>query len=185
MKKIALLCVAVLVLAVAPACKKTEPLPAPPPPAAPGGMPPGMDMPGGGGGMPPGMPGGMGGAPPVNRAVVVPDAVKGKFKAVKIEITNKEKKSSKIETIGINSEFKIPDSKLTMKVGEFLPHFTMSPDSFTSASDKLENPAVQIEIFEDGKSVFRNWLYARPELRSAHPFQNDKFEFVFIEPVKK
>ena len=133
MKKLTLLVAFLMMVALAgTGCKKKEP---PPPPMPPQGAPgqPGM----------PGAPHGEG-APPVEKKIVIPDAVKGAWKAVKVEVDFKEKKSKKPFTVPLNSEFKVPDSDLSLKVGNFLPHFTMTADQITSGSNNPENPAVQI-----------------------------------------
>ncbi|MBI5575415.1 MAG: DUF2155 domain-containing protein [Deltaproteobacteria bacterium] len=175
MKRIALLAATILVFAlVATACKKSEP-PQPPPPMQGQGTP-GQGMQGQPGGMPP-----MGGGP--EKKVVVPDTVKGTWKAVKIEVEYKEKKSKKQFTVPLKSEFKVPDSDLVLKVGEFLPHFAMSADSITSNTNNPENPAVQAEVFQGDKEIFHGWFFSK--FPSVHPFQHDKFGLTMIEGVKK
>ncbi len=172
MKKFTLL-VAVLMLAAfaGTGCKKKEP----PPPPMPSQEAPGQ----------PGMPGSPhgDGAPPVEKKVVVPDAVKGAWKAVKVEVESKAKKSKKTFTVPLNSEFKVPDSDLTLKVGNFLPHFTMAADQITSGSNNLENPAAQVEVFQGGKEIFHGWLFSK--YPAVHPFQNDKYGLVLLEGIKK
>lgn len=179
MKRIAVL-TAILFLAAmsVAACKKKEP---PPPPAPMPGQ--GMGMPGQPGGMP-GQPGGMpamGGGP--EKKITVPDAVKSGWKAVKIEVEYKEKKSKKQFTVPLRSEFKVPDSDISVKIGEFLPHFTMSADAITSGSNNLENPAAQIGVLQGGKEIFHGWLFAK--FPAVHPFQNDKYGITLVEGVKK
>jgi hypothetical protein len=174
MKKIALLTVALLVFALAlSACKKKEQ--APPPPMPGQGMP-GQEMPGQHGGMAP-----MGGGP--EKKVVVPDAVKGNWKAVKIEVEYKEKKAKKQYSVPLHSEFKVPDSDLVVKIGEFLPHFTMAADSITSSSNNPENPAARMEVLQNQKEIFHGWLFAK--FPTVHPFQNDKYGITLVEGVKK
>ena len=109
------------------------------------GTTPAADAPQGAPGQPgmPGAPHGEAGAPPVEKKVVVPSAVKAGWKAAKIEVEFKEKKSKKAFTVPLNSEFKVPDTDLTLRIGNFLPHFTMAADQITSGSNNLENPAVQ------------------------------------------
>jgi len=175
MKKFTLLVAVLMMVAFAGSgCKKKQP---PPPPNPPQGAPgqPGM----------PGMPGtpGAPGAAPVEKTIVVPDAVKGAWKAVKIEVEYKEKKSKKAFTIPLNSEFKVPDSDLTLKVGGFLPHFTMAADQITSSSNNPENPAAQLEVFQGGNEVFHGWLFALHP--TVHPFTNDKYGVTLLEGVKK
>ena len=172
MKKLTLLVAVLMMVALAgTGCKKKEP---PPPPMPPQGAPgqPGM----------PGAPHGEG-APAVEKKIVVPDAVKGAWKAVKIEVDFKEKKNKKAFTVPLNSEFKVPDSDLSLKVGNFLPHFTMTADQITSGSNNLENPAVQIEVFQGGKEVFHGWLFSK--YPAVHPFQNDKYGLALLEGIKK
>lgn len=145
------------------ACKKKEVPPPPPMPGQQEGMPP------------------MGGGPV--KKISVPDAVKGAWKAVKIEVLYKEKKSKKQFTVPLGSEFKIPDSDLVVKIGEFLPHFTMTADSITSSSNNPENPAAQIEVLLGGKSLFHGWLFSK--FPDVHPFQHDQYGITMIEGIKK
>ena len=167
MKKFTLLVAVLMMVAFAgTGCKKKQP-PPPPPQGAPGQ---------------PGMPGASGMAP-VAKTVVVPDAVKGTWKAVKIEVEYREKKSKKAFTIPLNSEFKVPDTDLTLKVGNFLPQFAMAADQITSSSNNPENPAAQLEVFQGGKEVFHGWLFSLHP--TVHPFTNDKYGLTLLEGVKK
>ena len=173
MKKFTLLVAVLMMVAFAgTGCKKKQP---PPPPMPPQGAPgqPGM----------PGAPHGETGAPPVEKKIVVPDAVKGAWKAVKVEVEFKEKKSKKTFTIPLNSEFKVPDTDLTLKVGNFLPHFTMAADQITSSSNNPENPAAQLEVFQGGKEIFHGWLFSK--FPAVHPFTHDKYGVALLEGVKK
>jgi len=172
MKKITLL-VAVLMMAAfaGPGCKKQQPPPPPSPQGAPGQ--PGM----------PGAPHGETGAPPVEKKIVVPDAVKAGWKAVKVEVEFKDKKSRKVFIIPLNSEFKVPDTDLTLKVGSFLPHFSMAADQITSSSNNPENPAAQLEVFQGGKEIFHGWLFSLHP--AVHPFTHDKYGVTLLEGVKK
>jgi Uncharacterized protein conserved in bacteria (DUF2155) len=164
MKKFTLLVAVLMMVAFAgTGCKKKQPPPPNPPQGAPGQ---------------PGMP-----AAPVEKTIIVPDAVKGAWKAVKIEVEYKEKKSKKAFTVPLNSEFKVPDTDLTLKVGGFLPHFTMAADQITSNSNNPENPAAQLEVFQGGNEVFHGWLFALHP--TVHPFTNDKYGVTLLEGVKK
>ena len=170
MKKIGVI-VAMLLLVSIPfaSCKKKEQPPVPPP----------MQE------VPPGQPGapphGMTGGP--EKKVVVPPDVKAAWKAVKVEVEFKGKKAKKPFSIPLNSEFKVPDSDLTVKVGDFLPHFAMTADSITSNSNDLENPAARIEVLEKGNTVFKGWLFSKfPDI---HPFQHDQYGVRLVEGEKK
>ncbi len=170
MKRIAPLLAVLFVFTLAgAACKKQQPPPPPPPHA--GGMP-------GEAGGPPGM---MGGGP--EKKITVPDAVKSSWKAVKIEVEYKKAKSKKVLTVPVNSDAKVPDTDMTLKVGAFLPHFAMTADSITSNSNNLENPAVAVDVVQGGKPVFHGWLFSKfPDI---HPFQNDAIGLKLVEGVKK
>jgi hypothetical protein len=175
MKRMVLPVALALVLGVAAeGCKKKE-TPPPPPPVAPGGMMPGGM---GEGGAPHGPMGGGG-----EKQIVVPAPVKAAWKGAKIEVDFKDKKSKKQFTVDLNTEFKVPDSPYTLKVGEFLPNFTMAGDTITSKSNDLENPALGVEVLEGGKSVWKGWLYSR--FPAIHSFPSDKVGFLLIEGVKK
>ena len=177
MKKFTLLVAVLTMVAFAGAgCKKQQP---PPPQTPPQGAAPGMP------GMPgtPGAPHGETGAPPVEKMVVVPDAVKGSWKAVKVEVEFKEKKSKKAFTVPLNSEFKVPETDLTLKIGNFLPHFSMAADQITSSSNNPENPAAQLEVFQGGKEIFHGWLFSK--FPAVHPFTHDKYGVALLEGVKK
>src|SRR5512141_335628 len=172
MKKFTLLVDVLMMVAFAgTGCKKKQP---PPPPRPPQGAPGQPNM--------PGMPG-TPGAPAVEKTIVIPDAVKGGWKAVKIEVEFKEKKGKKTFTVPLNSEFKVPDTDLTLKVGNFLPHFAMAADQITSNSNNPENPAAQLEVFQGGKEVFHGWLFSLHP--TVHPFTHDKYGVTLLEGVKK
>ncbi len=173
MKRIALLSAVLLALAIgATSCKKKEP--PPPTPPMPGQGMPGM----------PGQPGaGMPSAPAPEKKVVVPDAVKAGWKAVKLEVELKDKKTKKQYTIPLNSEFKVPDTDMVIKTGDFFPHFAMTADTITSNSNNLENPAARIEVFLGGKEAFHGWIFAK--FPTVHPFQNDKYGVILLEGIKK
>ena len=170
MKKFTLLVAVLMMVAFAgTGCKKQQP--SPPPQGAPGQ--PGM----------PGAPHGEPGAPAVEKKVVVPDAVKETWKAVKVEVEFKEKKGKKTFTIPLNSEFKVPDTDLTLKVGSFLPHFTMAENQITSSSNDLGNPAAQLEAFQGEKEIFHGWLFSMHP--TVHPLTHEKYGVTLLEGVKK
>jgi len=120
--------------------------------------------------------------PKTELKVVVPETVKGKWKAVKLEITDKSTNSIKEITINLNSEYTIPDSNLKIKVGNFLPDFRMEGAIITSASNEPKNPAIQLTVLENDKEIFKGWLYSR--FPSIHPFQHEKYSLRLIEGIK-
>jgi len=167
MKRLSLAFAALLVISLAgTSCKKKEKPPLPPPQQA--GMPAAPHGP---------MEGGQ------EKKVVVPEEIQTAWKAVKIEVELKEKKSKKEFTVPLNSEFKVPDTDLTLKVGAFLPHFSMTADQITSSSNDPVNPACNIEILVGEKKSFEGWLFAK--FPDVHPFQNDRYGVKLLEGTRK
>jgi hypothetical protein len=110
--------------------------------------------------------------------VVVPESVKGKWKAVEIAVADKVAQRQKEYRIDIGSEFKLPGSNLTLKVETFLPHFIMEGTTLTSASNEPNNPAAQLRITEGGKEIFKGWLFTL--YPTTHAFQHPQYGFTLI-----
>jgi hypothetical protein len=188
MKKqiLAVVCSLSLLIA-AGACKKKEekPLPQTGMPGQEQGMPPGMQP-----GMQPGMPGQPGGpqgqpivVPKGEKTVVVPDSVKGKWKAVVLVVTDKKTNKQQEFTVNLNSDLKVPNSNLKVAVGEYLPDFRMEGLTLTSASNDPNNPAVGVKVFDGGKEIFKGWLYSK--FPTMHPFEHPAYSIVLKDGVKK
>lgn len=120
--------------------------------------------------------------PRIEKSVVVPPSVKGKWSKVKFVFEDKTTKKTSEYTVNIGSEFKIPNTNLKIVVGEFLPDFKMDESTITSASDLPNNPAVRVEIFENGKSIFKGWLYSK--FPTIHPFEHEKYGLILKEGIK-
>ena len=112
-------------------------------------------------------------------AVVVPDQVKGKWKAVQIRVADKEAHLKKVYTLNIGSEFKLPGSDLTLLVEAFLPHFVMEGTTLTSQSNDLVNPAAQLVIREGGKEIYKGWLFSL--YPTAHAYQHPRYGFTLVD----
>ncbi|KAF0220875.1 MAG: hypothetical protein FD174_872 [Geobacteraceae bacterium] len=113
--------------------------------------------------------------------VVVPDSVKGKWKAVKIAITDKAVNKETVYTVDIGSSFPIPNSNLSIKVENFLPHFMMEGTTLTSQSNEPKNPAAQVKIMEGGNEIFKGWLFTL--YPTTHAFQHPKYGFTLVDFV--
>ncbi|RJQ56370.1 MAG: hypothetical protein C4526_01985 [Nitrospiraceae bacterium] len=193
MKKVLSVLVAGMMMLTAASCKKKEEQPKPE--AVPqqtmqhSAVPEGpiIDSP-----MPqPPAPGHGASGPKVEFQVVVSQEVKERWSAVRFIIEDKAKNSKQELSAPINGEVKIPDSNLTVKVGPFLPDFKMAGDTITSASGDLNNPAVGVVIYENGKQIFPEpgkkwgWLWSRKELQMMHPFQHERFTLALKEGINK
>ncbi len=167
-KLLAALLAGSLIFTVA-ACKKKEEKPQ---------LPPGHP------GMENGMPSaGMPNMPKVDRTVIVPAAVKAKWKAVKLNIEDKTAKSTKEYTVAVGSELAVPNTKMKIKVLAFLPDFRMGEKDITSASDKPNNPAAQVLVAEPGKEDQKIWLYSMHP--GIHPFAHERIALTLVGGVNK
>ncbi len=120
--------------------------------------------------------------PPGEMQVVVPENVKGKYASVKLVIEDKSTNKSSEAVVKLGSEYKVPNSDLTVKVGEFLPDFKMEGSLITSSSAEQNNPAVSIVVSEKGKEIFKGWLYSK--FPAIHPFQHEKYGLTLKEGNK-
>lgn len=113
---------------------------------------------------------------PVEKAdmsVTVPPDVQGKWKAVIIEVANKQMNEQKDYLVDINQDFIIPNTKIKIHVVTFLPDFSMSPKGITSLSNEPRNPAAKVVVYEDGKEIFGGWLFEK--MPTVHPFEHDVY----------
>ncbi len=121
--------------------------------------------------------------------IVMPDAVKGQWKAVVLQVESKATKKTAEYTVNLNSDFKVPNSNLKITVGEFLPDFRMNGLEMTSTTNEPNNPAVGVKIFDGSKQVFPapekkwGWLYAK--FPTMHPFEHPDFSILLKGGVKK
>jgi len=150
-------------------CKKQEQKPQLPPghPSTEGGMPSA----------------GMPDMPKIDRTVIVPKEVKAKWSSVKLAVEDKTAKGTKEYTVAVGSELAVPNTKVKIKVLAFLPDFRMGDKDITSASDKPNNPAVQVAILEPGKEEWKGWLYSMHP--GIHPFQHERIGITLMGGVSK
>jgi Uncharacterized protein conserved in bacteria (DUF2155) len=111
--------------------------------------------------------------------VVVPENVKGKWKSVKIAITDKTVNKEAIYTVAIGGQFAIPNTNLSIKVENFLPHFTMEGTTLTSQSNEPKNPAAQVRIYENGTEIFKGWLFSL--YPTTHALQHPRYGFSLVD----
>ncbi len=116
------------------------------------------------------------------KQIIVPPNVKGKWNKVKLVFMDKASKKSSEYIVNVGSELNVPNTNLKIVVGEFLPDFRMTETEITSSSDVPNNPAVRVEVFENGRSIFRGWLYSK--FPTIHPFEHEKYGLILKEGVK-
>ncbi len=105
--------------------------------------------------------------------VTLPPDVKGKWKGIKVAVEDKKTKSKKELTINLGEEQKVAGTKLSIKAVEFVPSFVMQGLNITSASNDAANPAAKVVISEDGKEVFKGWLFQK--FPTTHAFTHPDY----------
>lgn len=116
------------------------------------------------------------------KKVVVPDSVKKSWSKVRLQFADRQAKSSKDIVVPVGGEVSIEGTSLKVKVGEFLPEFSMTGGEITSRSNEPKQPAVRVEIYEQGKLVHKGWLFAR--MPDVHAFEHPKYALTLKEGVK-
>jgi hypothetical protein len=98
----------------------------------------------------------------VNRKIIVPKSVEGKWKAVKILVRDKtDEERSAMRTVELGSTFQLGDSGITVNAVEFFPNFVLDQASYTSMDNTLGNPAIHLVITENGKELYNSWTFAK------------------------
>ncbi|MBI4385117.1 MAG: DUF2155 domain-containing protein, partial [Nitrospinae bacterium] len=64
-------------------------------------------------------------------------------------------------------------SGIKVTVGPFLPNFVMTQTQYTSADNRLNNPAVQLVVEEKGKVVYKGWAFAK--YPTMYAFEHEVF----------
>ena len=121
--------------------------------------------------------------PPISGAAptVIPEALKRKWTAVKLQVEDKKANQSQEYTVKLGGELAIPSSSLVVQAEEFLPDLKIEGSSFTTASNELKNPAVHVRILDDGKEVFNGWLFQL--FPAVHPFQHERYGITLRDSV--
>ena len=100
-----------------------------------------------------------------------------------MNIEDKTAKSTKEYTVAVGTELAVPNTKMKIKVHAFLPDFRMGEKDITSASDKPNNPAVQVSVTEPGKAEWKGWLYSMHP--GIHPYAHERVAITLVGGVNK
>jgi len=120
--------------------------------------------------------------PVVPSKIVVPEDIAARWKAVVIEVTDKDTAERIDYTVNIGETAPLGNTGLTLFVEAFLPSFQMEGDMFTSSSSDLTNPAAKVEIKDEGGSLLHNrWLFSM--YPATHPFDHPKYAVILKDYV--
>jgi hypothetical protein len=118
------------------------------------------------------------------RAVRVPDVIRGKWQAVRLQVEIKGAgRAAQPLVANLGNEVAVPGSDLTLRADEFLPALQVKDNEITSLSNEPSNPASLVTIKEKGKQVFHGWLFSKfPEMQ---PFDHPTYRITLIDGVPK
>ena len=118
----------------------------------------------------------------VERGIVVPDGGKGKWKAVKLLIKNKkDEERNEMKTVALGSSFELEDSGIRVTVGPFLPNFVMSQNAYTSNGNELTNPAIQLVVEQNGKTLYTGWAFAK--YPTMYAFEHEDYALQLMDYI--
>ena len=113
--------------------------------------------------------------------IVIPNEIKDKWKGVTITVMDKQTMNGRDYSIPIGAKFTISGSNIEVQTGAFLPDLKIEDNVYSTESAELINPAIQVEVKEDGKEIFKGWLFQK--YPTVHPFKHERFSITLKEPV--
>jgi hypothetical protein len=122
--------------------------------------------------------------PVVPSRIMVPEEVQAKWKAVVLEVTDKDTNERTQHTMTIGETAPLGSTGLTVFVEAFLPSFQMAGDVFTSSSPDLNNPAAKVKIMDSaGAELYNRWLFSL--YPATHPFDHPRYAVILKDYVAK
>lgn len=115
--------------------------------------------------------------------IIIPDDVKTRWKGVILTVIDKETMAVKDYVVQLSGRVNIPGTMIEIQTGEFLPDLKIDGNIYTTASAELLNPAVRVSITEEGKEIFKGWLFQK--FPSVHPFKHQKYGITLKEPLDR
>ena len=116
----------------------------------------------------------------VDREIIVPKSVEGKWKAVKILVRDKsDEERNTMQTVALGSSFQLGDSGITVRAGEFFPNFVLDQSRYTSVDNTLGNPAIHLTITENGKELYNGWTFAK--YPGLYAFEHDRYSLQLMD----
>ena len=116
------------------------------------------------------------------RKIVVPSGVEDKWKAAEIMIQNKKnEENGRIQIVELGTSITIEDSELKVTVGPFLPNFMMDKTTYTSIGNEELNPAVQLIVEENGKIIYKGWVFNK--FPAMYAFEHQEFSIKLLGAI--
>jgi len=120
--------------------------------------------------------------PAVPSKIMVPEEIAAKWKAVVLEVIDKDTSERSDYTMNIGETAPLGSTGLKVFVEAFLPSFQMAGEVFTSSSPDLNNPAAKVKITDEaGAELFNRWLFSL--YPATHPFDHPRFAITLKDYV--
>jgi hypothetical protein len=120
--------------------------------------------------------------PAVPSRIMVPEEVQAKWKAVVLEVTDKDTNERTEHKMTIGETAPLGSTGLTVFIEAFLPSFQMAGDVFTSSSPDLNNPAAKVKIMDGtGAELYNRWLFSL--YPATHPFDHPRYAVILKDYV--
>jgi len=114
--------------------------------------------------------------------IVIDDEVRTSWKAVELLVVEKKPGgASQTVQVGLGGESPVAGTALSIKVLGFVPDFAMGNDSIITKSMQDVNPAVKIQILENGKELFKGWAFRN--FPTMHPFEDPRYRITLARAV--
>lgn len=107
----------------------------------------------------------------------IPADVKAKWKTVELSVAGKDIGLRKLQ-IPVGGEIGIDKSGLTVRVVAYVPAFQSDAGAVTSASNKPDNPAVLIQLVDNGQVLNEGWVFQK--LPDFNTYSNDRLQIQLL-----
>ncbi len=97
---------------------------------------------------------------------------------ITIEASRDNGKWVKKIQVRVGDEFRISQTNTTIKAVRFLPDFVMNGKRISSKSERFDNPAVELEVYEDKKLKATQWAFYK--FPNYHHGNNTNLELKLI-----
>lgn len=125
------------------------------------------------------MTGMMGGA--LNREVVLDDAIRNAWRAVRVEVAELESGVAQQVEVPLGETVALGDTGLTLEAQLFIPDFVMNENGVSTRSPEPNNPAAKVVIREAGAEDYEGWLFAT--MPGIHPFPHETYRVTLVAGV--
>ena len=115
----------------------------------------------------------------MDAALRLSKAVRDHWTGMKVGVIDLKARTETSFVVPAGQDFVLPGSGFTIRALALVPDFTLDNGVITSRSDEPRNPAAKVLITEEGRQLYRGWLFARfPE---AQAFEHPRYAVRLLE----